>query len=171
MTWDRLERVAATVAVRVPVARGLLWRAARWRAGRHHVGVVAVVLDGSGSVLVAGHRFRAARWALPGGWVHRHEDPAETIRRELLEELGASVDVIGVVATESHGTARETGRGPSGLTIAFACRPVPGGPEPAPRSAEITAAAWMSPSEAALDLTAFEQEAIAAALRLPASGT
>lgn len=171
MLIERIERVAVAVATRFPRLRGVLWRAARRRAGRHHVGAIAVVLSSSGDVLVASHRFRRAHWALPGGWVHRHEEPSATVRREIMEEFELPVSVEGVVAAENHRVPGAPRRGPSGITIAFACRPADDdGPRPGVRSVEIDRVRWMAPAETVAHLTPFELEAIAAARRLLVNG-
>ena len=55
----------------------------------------------SGDVLIARHTYRPhAPWALPGGWVRRGEDPVETIMREILEETGLTVEVLGPLTVQ-----------------------------------------------------------------------
>lgn len=68
-----------------------LWRI---RQARFSAGVVGVVFNPVGEVLIVEHVFHPySPWGLPGGWVEKDEDPAETIQRELLEELELQVDV------------------------------------------------------------------------------
>lgn len=55
---------------------------------RYTLGVAAVVFDRQGRVLLVEHTYHPRYpWGLPGGWVDANEDPAGTVRRELMEEL------------------------------------------------------------------------------------
>mgnify|MGYP006301340459 CR=1 FL=1 len=59
---------------------------------RFRAGVLAVIHDGEGKVLLLRHRFRGALpWGLPGGWLEPGEEPRQGMCRELSEELGLSV--------------------------------------------------------------------------------
>jgi 8-oxo-dGTP diphosphatase len=51
----------------------------------------AVIINGEG--LVAGVREETDRLFLPGGGMELSESPAETVRREVLEELGCQVQI------------------------------------------------------------------------------
>ena len=114
--------------------RPLRWLARR-RAGAHHVAVVAVVLD-DGDVLVAEHPFRFGAWALPGGWVHRFEDPFRAVEREVREELGIDVVAVEVVGCERQGNPAPVR--PSSLTVAIRCElRTSGRPAMALRSGEL----------------------------------
>jgi 8-oxo-dGTP diphosphatase len=58
------------------------------------MGAVGVLFDDRGRVLLVEHIFHPkVPWGLPGGWVARKENPADTVRREILEELSLAVDV------------------------------------------------------------------------------
>ena len=62
-----------------------------WECIRHPGGAVAVPITSEGNfVLVRQYRFAACGRLLefPAGTVERHEDPAETVKRELEEETG-----------------------------------------------------------------------------------
>jgi ADP-ribose pyrophosphatase YjhB (NUDIX family) len=87
-----------------------------WCLNAHFVvGTVAIIEDADGRVLLARHTYRRrAPWALPGGWVRRGEDPADTIVRELREETGLAVRVLAPLAVQ-----RET---PRHFTIVYAAR-------------------------------------------------
>ncbi len=60
---------------------------------RFRAGVLAVISNREGEVLLLHHRFRGALpWGLPGGWLEPGEDPTAGMCRELSEELGLDVD-------------------------------------------------------------------------------
>lgn len=78
---------------------------ARWfwrlRQPKFTAGAVAVVFNSQGQVLLVEHVFHPYMpWGLPGGWVGRREDPAETVRRELQEELGLTIEVGPILLIE-----------------------------------------------------------------------
>ncbi|NDJ53958.1 MAG: NUDIX hydrolase [Chloroflexi bacterium] len=80
-------------------------------------GVVGVVLNGEGRLLLVKHAFHIERpWGLPGGWVDRGEDPVESLQRELIEEVGVKVDVVSPLLIQ-----RAPGLAPH-LDIAYLCR-------------------------------------------------
>lgn len=87
-------RSVASLVRRVPwliyLARAI-WRV---RQARFTAGVVGVIFDTSGQVLLVEHVFHPHHpWGLPGGWVDRYEDPADALRREMGEELGLEIEV------------------------------------------------------------------------------
>lgn len=93
----QLARVLQRLPWLVVIAR-VLWRF--WQA-KFTAGAVGVVFNGSGQVLLVEHVFHPyAPWGLPGGWVDRREPPAETVRRELHEELALQVRVDAVVLAD-----------------------------------------------------------------------
>jgi ADP-ribose pyrophosphatase YjhB (NUDIX family) len=60
-------------------------------------GVKCVVRDDAGRVLFVRHAYgNRAVWELPGGGMHRREDPEAAVRREMREELG--IELVGVRA-------------------------------------------------------------------------
>ena len=60
------------------------------------LGVVGVVRDAEGRILVLEHRFRTPwRWGLPGGFIQHGESMALGLQRELREEVGLEVVVEG----------------------------------------------------------------------------
>jgi ADP-ribose pyrophosphatase YjhB (NUDIX family) len=78
-------------------------------------GVVGVVINDGGEVLLVEHVFHpTSPWGLPGGWVDRHEDPAQALVRELQEELELTAEV-GQVLLVGAQTARH-------LDFAYLCR-------------------------------------------------
>lgn len=63
-------------------------RRAYWLAARPvSVGVLALVVDDAGQILLVEHTYRHG-WYLPGGGVRRKEPLDEALRRELREEVG-----------------------------------------------------------------------------------
>jgi ADP-ribose pyrophosphatase YjhB (NUDIX family) len=62
------------------------------------VGVLALVVDDAGRVLLVEHTYRHG-WTLPGGSAHRKEALEDALRRELREEVG----VEPTAAPQLHG--------------------------------------------------------------------
>jgi len=52
------------------------------------LGVLAIIRDGHGRLLLLRHTYRRQAWGLPGGLARRGEPPEEALARELREELG-----------------------------------------------------------------------------------
>lgn len=156
-------RVAITAARRVPPLGRLLRSVARRSAGAHHVGAVVVLFNERGEVLLARHALRGG-WALPGGWVRPHEEPAAAVVRELREETALEVIPGVLVGAESHAEATR-GRGPSGITIAFMGTLAPSHARPVSLSPELEAIEWTPASEAAQRLGRFERGCLAVALQ------
>jgi mutator protein MutT len=62
----------------------------------------AVIFNAKGEVLLLKHRFRAGSgWGLPGGFMEIGEQPIETLRRELREEIALELDDVKVFAARS----------------------------------------------------------------------
>jgi 8-oxo-dGTP diphosphatase len=59
----------------------------------------AVVVQAEGGVVLGRRAIEPGRglWCLPGGFVNDDEDPVRAAARECMEEIGARVDVIGLV--------------------------------------------------------------------------
>lgn len=65
---------------------------------RYTLGVVAVVIDSRGRVLIVEHVLHPRYpWGLPGGWMGHNEDPAAAIARELREELQLVVNAAKIL--------------------------------------------------------------------------
>jgi ADP-ribose pyrophosphatase YjhB (NUDIX family) len=61
-------------------------------------------------------------WGLPGGWVERGENPANTVRREFEEELGLWVEIKQLLLCEVQGGSFPKNTTPSGLGLVYYCR-------------------------------------------------
>jgi ADP-ribose pyrophosphatase YjhB (NUDIX family) len=70
---------------------GLTW----WLTQKFLVGVMAVIFDKTGQVLLLNHTYRRAHsWGLPSGWLRAHESAVEAIVREVREETGYSIHAV-----------------------------------------------------------------------------
>jgi 8-oxo-dGTP diphosphatase len=126
---------------------GAIWRRAprsvrRWTVRLSHprfaVTAGAVITDARGRVLLLKHRFRpGVSWGMPGGFMEIGEQPAETLRRELREEVGLEVENLKLFTTRAFKRPRQ-------VEIVFTARAVG---DPDQLSFEIQKAAWFSPDE------------------------
>lgn len=138
----------------------MLWR--RLRQPWITVGVLGAVFDEAGRLLLVEHVFHPhCPWGLPGGWMNRNEDPADTIRRELAEETGLQVTVEQIVLIQ------RTPDVSAHLDVAILCRALPG---PITLSGELLAYRWCDPTDTVIlpKLVAFHRQVIGAALALRA---
>jgi ADP-ribose pyrophosphatase YjhB (NUDIX family) len=125
-------------------------------APRQYVGAVGAVFNGAGKILLVEHLFRTDfPWGLPGGWVEPGENPSETVRREIMEELHLEIDVKELLFSEQVGVVRKSAH-PSHLGLAFYCRLLYG--EPA-ISAEIISFEWSDPTDIQHQLAPFQRKA------------
>jgi 8-oxo-dGTP diphosphatase len=69
----------------------LHWLAALLANDRFLLGVVGVIHDEQGRVLLFHHPYRRMPWGLPGGWMARGESPLEALEREVREESALEV--------------------------------------------------------------------------------
>lgn len=68
---------------------------------KYSLGAVGVIFNSHRQVLLVEHVFHPKTpWGLPGGWTNRHEDPSETVIRELREELSIHVIIERVVSVQ-----------------------------------------------------------------------
>lgn len=115
MDTTKLRRSIARLFQQHPRVAAVLHSGYRMIQPRFTVGVVGVVVNAQGQVLLVEHVFHAIPWGFPGGWIDRGEDPSACVRREIQEELGLTVEV------ERELLVRLTGR--SHLDFAYLCRP------------------------------------------------
>lgn len=68
--------------------------------------VAAMVFDEQGRILLFKHTYRKFQWGIPAGGLEHHEQPAQAIVREFLEETGMQIRVerllTAVSAREDH---------------------------------------------------------------------
>lgn len=68
-------------------------RVIRATQAKFTVSTAAIITNGEGKVLLLNHAFRPfSGWGMPGGFVDHGEDPDETIRREIREEIGLELE-------------------------------------------------------------------------------
>lgn len=108
--------------------------------------VVAIVRDENDRVLMI-HKTDNDKWALPGGGHEIGESIADTVRREVLEETGYTVEVETITGTYTnprHVMAYDDGEVRQQFSIAFTAR-LTGGE--ARTSSESDAVRWLTTAE------------------------
>jgi|SRR5579875_196258 len=65
------------------------------------VGVVAVIFNDDGQVLVLKHTYHSPAWRLPGGLMERGESPQQTAVREAKEEANCVIEPLAIVDAEN----------------------------------------------------------------------
>lgn len=121
---------------------------------RQRVGVNMVVLDAQQRVLLLKHVFHPqAPWGLPGGWLHRNEDPKVGALRELEEETGLTAVVKKILVLEYD-------QRPAHIGIVYLARVEPGA---LTLNGEILEADWFELSDVPTQVTAGTAKALLAA--------
>jgi 8-oxo-dGTP diphosphatase len=103
---------------------------------RHSVSAGGAVIREDGRMLAI-KRADNGDWELPGGIVELDEDPRDTVRREVLEETGVTVEtgqLTGVYKNMRLGV----------VSLVFRCRPLSGEAQP---TAEATKVAWLDSTQ------------------------
>lgn len=100
------------------------------------VAVSALIFDDEGRVLLA-HRRDIDWWNLPNGGMEAGETVDEALQREVMEELGVSIEVGQLVGVYSKTLKQE-------VVLAFRCRIINGVPTP---TAETRACRYFFPHE------------------------
>lgn len=112
--------------------------------------VYAVVRDRSGHVLLV-RRIDDGNWELPGGRVEVGETASVTVRREVAEESGITVEptgISGVYSDPGHIVVYAVEGALQQVAVCFHARPVAEDREvPRPDGVETTAARWFAPTE------------------------
>lgn len=113
------------------------------RAGTPGFTVGALVLlqqAGDRSSVLLVHQRHTRQWAMPGGLLRRGEGAPEGVRREVLEELGISLDL----AQTAHAVGVLVDPGSRRVDVLFACTLPAGTPTPASAHVEVAAVQWCS---------------------------
>ncbi|MFI6662711.1 NUDIX hydrolase [Streptomyces sp. NPDC050523] len=114
--------------------------------------VVAFVRNGAGYVLMI-RRSDNGRWALPGGGHEVGESISDTVVREVREETGIEVEVVGLsglYTDPGHVMRYDDGEVRQQFSICFRARPTGGELR---TSSETPAARWVAPDDlAGLDI-------------------
>ncbi|MGY6500269.1 MAG: NUDIX hydrolase [Acidimicrobiales bacterium] len=147
---DAVHRLLLGIYARLP--RRARRHAVRILAPSFTVGALGVVRHDDGRVALISHRYRS-RWGLPGGLLSRGEVPAEAVVREIREEVGLVVEIVGEPVVVVEPVVRR-------VDIVFETRMTEGSDPDAltPTSAEIVAAAWFTTG----DLPELQEETVAA---------
>jgi ADP-ribose pyrophosphatase YjhB (NUDIX family) len=105
------------------------------------VGAICVIERADGALLLARLSYRHS-WGLPGGLLKRRETPEAAAIREVREESGLEVEVVGDPAVVVDEAARR-------VDVVFRARPAPGtNPDAAvPSSPEILELGWFRPDD------------------------
>lgn len=132
-------RLAFQVYRRLPV--GLRRRVVRAVSPSFTVGAMCFIERADGALLLVRHSYRD-RWGVPGGLLQRGEDAEVGARREVREEVGLTVELLGEPAVVVDAE-------PQRVDVVFRARPVEGADtEPSIEgSAEIVDARWFAPDE------------------------
>ena len=130
----RLHRLALQVFRRLPVRARR--RVVRTIAPGFTVGAICVIERPDGAVLLVRQTYRKA-WGIPGGLLKRGESPEDAALREVAEEVGLAIELVGEPAVVVDEEARR-------VDVIFRAQPAasadPG--DATPRSPEITEAGW-----------------------------
>ena len=136
---DGVHRTLLRVFRRLPTGtRRLIVRVA---SPSFTVGSVVFIERADGALLLVGHVYRR-RWGVPGGLLEKGEPPAAAAVREVREEVGLDVVLIGDPAVVVDPI-------PQRVDVVFRARLAPG-VDPAdarPVSPEITEVGWFQPHE------------------------
>lgn len=140
---DRLHLLALRVYRRLPVAARR--RVVRTIAPGFTVGAICVIEREDGHVLLVRQSYRRS-WGIPGGLLKRGELPEDAARREVLEEVGLDVRLVGEPAVVVDAPAQR-------VDLVFRARPAKGADplQVSPQSPEIVEVRWFR-SEALPDL-------------------
>lgn len=135
----RLHLLLLQVFRRLPVRARR--RVVRTIAPGFTVGAMCFIERDDGALLLVRQAYRT-HWGVPGGLLKRGEDPAEAARREVFEEVGLAVDLIGDAGVQVDAEPRR-------VDVVYRARPA-AGVDPAmarPCSPEITEVAWFAPGD------------------------
>ena len=100
------------------------------------VGAICLIERPDDSILLVRQVYRH-HWGVPGGLLEKGEEPSDAVRRELMEEVGLAVDLVGEPAVVVDAAAQR-------VDIVFRARPAAGADTDAvqPQSPEIAEVRW-----------------------------
>jgi 8-oxo-dGTP diphosphatase len=156
---DRLQTMALLAWRRLPrfVRRWIV----RLFAPSFTVGAVCLIERDDGRVLLVRQVYRNA-WGVPGGLIKRNEDVASCARREVLEEVGVPIQLVGEPAVVVDAK-------PQRVDVVYRARLAEGADPDAvtPRSPEIREVRWFALDE----LPQLQHEAVSALAALARAST
>jgi 8-oxo-dGTP diphosphatase len=135
----RLHRFALQVFRVTP--KPLRRQVVRAVAPKYSVGATCLIERADGRVLLVQQSYRD-RWGLPGGLLKRRETPADGARREVAEEVGLAVELLGEPAVVVEARLQR-------IDLVYRARPAAGtDPDTArARTAEIEQVGWFHPDQ------------------------
>jgi 8-oxo-dGTP pyrophosphatase MutT (NUDIX family) len=158
---DRLHLKALDLYARLPTwARR---KVVRTIAPSFTVGAICLIERSDDSVLLVRQVYRR-HWGVPGGLLEKGEDPSDAVRRELMEEVGLAVDLVGEPAVVVDADAQR-------VDIVYRARPAVGSDPDAvaPQSPEIAEVRWFPRSDLP-DLQHETTQALVAISRIAVGG-
>jgi len=107
-------------------------------APTYTVGAICFIERPNGDLLLVRHAYRQ-RWGVPGGLLQRGEEPADAARREVAEEVGLAIELLGEPAVVVDAA-------PQRIDLVFRARPAAGADldAVAPGSPEIIEVRWFA---------------------------
>ena len=79
----------------LPLSEWGRWRLSWCLTQKFLVGVMAIVFDEAGQILLLNHTYRHDySWGLPSGWLKARESAADAIEREVAEETGFRIQAL-----------------------------------------------------------------------------
>jgi len=134
-----LHRLALRVfgALPRPVRRLLV----RVVAPSYSVGAICVIERADGRILLVRQTYRS-NWGLPGGLLKRREAPADAVRREVAEEVGLNIELVGEPAVVVESDLQR-------VDVVYRARPAVGADPDGLQagSAEIESWTWFAPEQ------------------------
>ncbi|OGZ49213.1 MAG: hypothetical protein A3C84_01825 [Candidatus Ryanbacteria bacterium RIFCSPHIGHO2_02_FULL_48_12] len=106
----------------------------------------ALIVD-RGQVLIVKDSDR--KWQLPGGRLHKDEDPERGLKREIAEELGVDIEVFGVFDVGVFTTASS---GQDHFLVVYLCRLLGDQEDIVPDPKEVAEMRWVATSAEIMDL-------------------
>jgi 8-oxo-dGTP diphosphatase len=127
---------------------------------KYTVGVIALVRDEEGRILLLKHTYRPGwPWGLPGGGLRAGETLEECLRREVREEAGLQIEVDELLSAAAR-TDRKL------IDLIFACHPLPGQTLATFKpNAEVEEARFVSPDDLPAEVSDGQRRLISVALR------